>query len=49
MTNEIKIPITPRGGVFLMFPIPQNNGELMQNNPATASSGVSETNEVMIT
>ena len=32
-----------------MFPIPtSNNGELMQNNPAIASSGVHENKKLLI-
>ena len=41
-----KNPNRPNGrGIFNVSDNPPDNGELMQNNPATASSGVSETNQ----
>ena len=43
-----KNPNRPKGrGIFNVSDTPSDNGELMQNNPTTASSGVSETNKVL--
>jgi len=41
-----KNPNRPKGrGIFNVSDTQSDNGELMQNNPTAASSGVSETNE----
>ena len=45
-----KNPNRPKGrGIFNVSDTSSDNGELIQNNPTTASSGVSETNESAIT
>jgi len=44
--DKIKIPTALGGqGIFNVSDTPSDSGELMQNNPTTASSRVSETNE----
>ena len=46
LPEENKNHNRPKGrGIFNVSDNPSDNGELMQNNPATASSGVSETNK----